>query len=179
MTAVSGQCDPKEEFFIALVSLLIAPLAPILIELGFTYSVSSGTLLVSAIMYVASMAFTTDRKYIFFIGFGAVAYLCLVYGAALHVAVVAESAPSVAPLQEIFQRDPAFGDGQGVLPNVAQDTPTSEFTLSVVASTSVYFSAVVLMLGFGIAHLLQRIRMHLKESQPFLDFRVSNRNGKS
>lgn len=58
------------------------------------------------------------------------------------------------------------------------EPPVEAAALNVVADVSIYYSAIVLMLGFGIAHLLQRIRMHLKEAQPFLDFRVTQRDPK-
>lgn len=178
MTAVKGQYDPREEFFIAVVSVLIAPLVPLMIEFGFTKQVSAGTLLVSAIMYVASLAFSTDKKYIFFIGFFAVAFLCLVYGSAVRVAASGD------PIQSFIQSAERKLGGtpptkkEILTQDAGAEPPVEAAALNVVADVSIYYSAIVLMLGFGIAHLLQRIRMHLKEAQPFLDFRVTQRDPK-
>ncbi|NUB44340.1 hypothetical protein GEU84_008095 [Fertoebacter nigrum] len=175
MSGVKGQCDPREEFFIAVVSVLVAPLAPLMIELGYTHQISAGTLLVSAIMYVASLAFSTDKKYLFFIGFLAVGFLCLVYGSAIRVAVDASTVAATGSVATLPSSDFPPKQIEGLTQNSAKDGGEGGVTLTVVADNSIYYSAIILMIGFGLAHLLQRVRMHLKESQPFLDFRISVR----
>lgn len=148
--SIKGTHDPREEFAIAVGSVLIAPLAPIVIELGFTGSVGIASMLIAAIMYVAGLAFSTDRKIIFWGGFVGVAYLCLVYGAHVRTSVNI-SKIAMLPI-ELQKQIPEFGS----------------------ESNSVYNSAIILMAFFGIAHFFQRARMHIKEAQPFLDFRSNN-----
>lgn len=163
--SIKGTCDPKEEFFIAVLALLVVPLAPLFIELYFKESVSAGVLLVSAIMYVAALSFSTDKKFIFIIGFIVVAYLCIMYGAALGSQVNANAGISASMPSDLQ------GAAVDASQKKAYDVPLSpEDPLR--TSSSVYNSAIIFMVLFGLAQLFQRWRMHMRESQPFLDFRV-------
>jgi hypothetical protein len=134
---------------IAIGSVIFAPLCPIFIEMGFKSTVSQGSLLISAIMYVAALAFSTDRKVIFWAGSIAVAYLCIVYGAEMRDLTT----PEISILNKSRSLD-LTGFDYGT-------------------SRPVYSSAIILMVCFGVAHLLQRWKMHIIEAQPFLEFRVS------
>lgn len=148
--------DLKEEFAIAVGSVLLAPLAPLLIEYGFVGVVSESSLLVAAIMYVAGLAFSTDRKFIFWAGFVAVGYLCLVYGAQVRELALLSSQTTLAGIEK------------GKLAGSFNPAKTSD------DSRAVYNSAIILMVSFGMAHFFQRWRMHLREAQPFLDFKVKS-----
>lgn len=96
---IKGQCHPLEEFFIAIAVVLLVPLAPLIIEWFFSGDVSTASLLVASIMYVASLTFSTDRKLIFVLGFIAVAYLCLIYGFELKDSVATKDSSKTLSLK--------------------------------------------------------------------------------
>lgn len=155
MLTIKGTHDPREEFAIAVGSILLAPLAPIIIEWGFSGKVGTSSILISSLMYVASLAFSTDKKFIFWAGFIAVGYLALMYGAHVKTDVNVASLTNLpADLQDTIESWRDQGD-------------------------AVYNSAIILMVSFGIAHFFQRARMHLKDAEPFLEFRTNKINQKN
>lgn len=88
---IPGLPSKYQEFILSLFCTLALPLAPIAIEWFFFEKVTQSTLLVSAIMYIFSNAFSTSNKVTLIFLTIAAATLCIFFGIEIQVQLQARS----------------------------------------------------------------------------------------